>query len=353
MLKKTSKLLAWVLGTILLLVGGFLLYATLTDYKPEEKITLDIVNNQTPIVKEGQPITITTFNIGYAGLDKNQDFFMDGGSMSRSSSEEQTRQNLKNISTFLKKAASDIYLLQEVDQASTRSYKIDQVSYIRKELPSYSSVYATNYKVSWVPVPLLEPMGAAHSGLLTLSTFHSTESYRYDLPGKESWPVQQFELDRAFTESRFPVQNGKELVVLNLHLSAYDKGGSIRKQQLGYLASYIEQEDRKGNYLIIGGDWNHMLPGTNAEAFPATQAWPEWLQTFPEDFQPEGYSWAVDAQLPTVRTIDIPYTEGINFRAVIDGFLVSSNVEVLSVEAWDLKYENSDHNPVTAEFILK
>ncbi|KRE49366.1 hypothetical protein ASG81_05310 [Paenibacillus sp. Soil522] len=49
----------------------------------------------------------------YAGLDKNQDFFMDGGKHSRSSSKEQTRANLDSISSFLKTAHSSFYLLQD------------------------------------------------------------------------------------------------------------------------------------------------------------------------------------------------------------------------------------------------
>lgn len=196
-------------------------------------------------------------------------------------------------------------------------------------------------------------MGSAHSGLLTLSEFKSTSNNRYDLPGKEAWPIQQFELDRAFMETRLPVDNGKELVLINLHLSAFDEGGKIRKQQLDYLASYIKKENDQGNYLILGGDWNHSLPGTDPQAFETTQAWPEWLQKFPEDFKLDGFQWAVDPKVPSVRTVDVAYTENINFRGVIDGFLVSPNVELVEVQGHDLAFENSDHNPVTARFVLK
>ena len=80
-----------------------------------------------------------------------------------------------------------------------------------------------------------------NSGLLTLSKFGSTSNVRYDLPEKKAWPRQLFELDRAFMESRFPVDNGKELILINLHLSAFDQGGTIRKQQLEYLSTYIQE----------------------------------------------------------------------------------------------------------------
>lgn len=351
--KKISKILGLTLLTLTLIAGGFLLYITLTDYKPKEIVEIVIHNNKEQIFKQGTPFTVTTFNIGYAGLDKNQDFFMDGGAMSRSSSEGQTRTNLEALTSFMQTIKSDLFILQEVDIHSSRSNQINQSEYIYKAMPDYSNVFATNYKVPWVPVPILNPMGSVQSGLLTLSAFKSTSNYRFDLPGKENWPRQQLDLDRAFIESRFPVDNGKELVMINLHLSAFDKGGKIRKQQLDYLSAHIKKEYQKGSYIILGGDWNHVLPGTDPQLFKTTQPWPEWLQLFPKDFQPDGFKWVIDHEVPTVRTLDVPYSEGTNFRAIIDGFLISPNIQMSNVQGDPLSFENSDHNPVTARLILQ
>lgn len=251
------------------------------------------------------------------------------------------------------KAASEIYLLQEVDLAASRSFNINEVDYLADFLPGYSYTFALNYKVPWVPAPLFKPMGSVNSGLLTLSAFHSTSARRFDLPGKEGWPRQQLDLDRAYLESRFPVDNGKELVLVNLHLSAFDEGGRIRQQQLDYLSAYLEKEQEQGNYIVLGGDWNHSLPGTSPEAFPTIQGWPAWLQKFPDSFKPDGFQWVVDPGVPTVRTLDIPYTDGVNFRAVIDGFLVSTNIKVLSFQGHELSFEHSDHNPITVQLVLQ
>lgn len=353
MLKKTLKWLAWIVLIPVAALAIFLIYITASDYKPPAQVELQANNNSTTILKQGDPFTVTTFNIGYAGLDQGQDFFMDGGTMSRSSSKGQTETNLSAIEDFLSDTQSNLYMLQEVDVNSSRSNHINQVKKISDSLHGYSDTFAYNYKVPWVPIPVTHPMGGAQSGLLTLSTFNSTSQTRFDLPGKESWPVQLFELDRAFIESRLPVDNGKELVLINLHLSAFDKGGTIRKQQLEFLADYINQEVKKDNYLILGGDWNHSLPSTDPSKFPTQQEWPEWLQAFPDTFGPDGFQWAVDPNTPSVRTLDVAYQEGINFLAVIDGFLVSPNVEILNVTGHNQNFENSDHNPVTAGFKLK
>lgn len=246
------KAISLTLLAAVLILGGFLVYITLTDYKPQEITTLTVNNNPQQVMKQGESFSVTTFNIGYAGLDKGQDFFMDGGTKSRSSSREQTKINLEAVASLMTATDSDLFMLQEVDIDSSRSNGIDEVSYLSNKFADYSNVFATNYKVPWVPLPVLDPMGSVNSGLLTLSRFNSTSNIRYDLPGKETWPRQQFDLDRAFVESRFPVDNGKELILVNLHLSAFDQGGTIRKQQLEYLSAYIKKENDKGNYLILG-----------------------------------------------------------------------------------------------------
>ncbi|GIO35077.1 MULTISPECIES: endonuclease/exonuclease/phosphatase family protein [Paenibacillus] len=351
------KKMLWIVGGVvlaaLLLAGGFLLYVTVTDYRPGKTEPITVANNPDRVLETGNAFTVTTFNIGYAGLDRDQDFFMDGGTGSGSRSKKQTELNLRGMGTFLSGNRSDFIFIQEVDVNSTRSYRLNEAEALKEYLPNYSFSYADNYKVPWVPVPVFHPMGHARGGLLTLAKYKSSGATRYDLPGKEKWPKQQFDLDRAFIESRIPVNNGKELILANLHLSAFDQGGSIRKQQLQFMKEYMKKEAEKGNYVILGGDWNHSLPGTDPKAFKTTQSWPEWLQPFPENVLPEGFHWAVDKTVPSVRTVDVPFKEGINFRAVIDGFLVSPNVDILKVEGHDLKHEHSDHNPVTAEFVLK
>lgn len=42
-------------------------------------------------------------------------------------------------------------------------------------------------------------------------------------------------------------------------MSAYDKGGKMRKAQMKLLDSVIEKEYKMGNYVIVAGDYNHAL----------------------------------------------------------------------------------------------
>lgn len=353
MAKKIFKITISILAAILILAAGYVAFMIVTDYKPEEKISLDVKNNKSETLNTKNEIKITTFNIGYGTMDESVDFFMDGGVMSRGLSKEKTLENMDAIIKVLKDLNSDLMFLQEVDLKATRSYKVNELQMIKDEFKDYSSNFAINYKVPWVPIPLYKPHGNVLSGLLTLSKYDITSATRYDLPGKSSFFMQLGDLDRAMTVNRMPVDNGKELVAVNAHLSAYDKGGTVRKIQLGYIKQFLEEEYAKGNYVIIGGDWNQQIPGTNAFDFPTTEEWPEWLQDVPEDLTPANFTWAYDKTVPSDRTVAKSYTPGENLLSVIDGFLVSDNIEIISTVGSDLEFKNSDHNPVTITFKLK
>lgn len=353
MVRKILKTVLCIFLALILLAGSYIGFMIATDYKPEEKIALDIENNVEKKLKTNENISISTFNIGYGTMDNTVDFFMDGGKMSRGVSKERTIENMNGIINTLGNLNSDILFLQEVDVKATRSYKVNELELLKNTFPEYVTTFAINYKVPWVPIPLSNPHGHVLAGLTTFSKYSVDSAVRYDLPGKSSFFVQLGDLDRAMAVHRIPVENGKELVAINAHLSAYDEGGLIRKVQLGYIKNILEEEYNKGNYVIIGGDWNQQIPGTNAFDFPTTEEWPDWLQDIPEDFAPTGFNWAYDKTVPTSRTVATAYTEGKNLLSIIDGFLVSNNIEVVSTVGTNQNFKYSDHNPVTITIKLK
>ncbi len=46
-----------------------------------------------------------------------------------------------------------------------------------------------------------------------------------------------FDLDRCYSISRIPVENGKELVIFELHMSAYGNSDAIREGQIRMLCN--------------------------------------------------------------------------------------------------------------------
>jgi len=340
-----------VLGIAVIAAGSLILYLTVTEFKPGDRMPVQILHQQSLPVDVHSELTITTFNIGYAALERDADFFMDGGTMSRGFSQGHVERNLARVVDLLQALESDFYLLQEVDEKSTRSFGINQRERLTKALPDYTSSYAVNYQVGWVPIPLTAPMGRVRSGLQTLSRYTVREATRFALPSHASWPLRLGHLKRCLLETRIPVSNFKELVVAHVHLEAYDAGG-VRNAQLAFLEDYARAEVAKGNYVILGGDWNHVLAANPQEVRARHSAtWPAWLQLLPEDFLPE-FIWAFDERVPSVRDLNGPFDPQHTFTCTIDGFLVSPNVEVIEVHGHDLGFEFSDHNPVTLRFRL-
>lgn len=340
------------LAITLLIPILFIGYLTIRNPKYEDVIELDILNNPEEIARHDETFKATIFNLGYAGLDKDQDFFADGGKNSRGESYERVMDNLESMAKFLKEDNADFMLIQEIDRRASRSYDIEQYIYLNEYFSDYGSSFSYNYNAIWVPVPIFDPMGYANAGLGTYSKYKASQASRYELEGQESWPMILAELDRCIMETYIPLDNGKNLVLINLHLSAYDKGGELRSKQVKHLIRHMNDLYDEGHYVVLGGDWNQLLGTKQLEDPDFIENWPEWLVQAPDTLTETGFNWGIDESVMTVRDLNAPYEEGETFEAIIDGFLVSPNIEIVKVKGHDLGYEYTDHNPVSLYFNL-
>ncbi len=342
-MKKMLKILIIFFVVIIVLFGLFLLIATIKDYQPDEETEIFSPEIQ-EIVGTDFEINILTWNIGYCGLSSETDFFYDGGK-SVFPSKKIVERNLDSINNFLKKNENyDFILLQEIDEKSKRTYRFNQFDTIAKLFEGRNSSFGKNYDVFFVPQPITKPMGRVKFGLMTISKYVPSKVIRYSFPGNYSWPVRLFFLDRCFLVNRYTLANEKELIVINTHNSAYDNG-SLRNKQMEYLKIFLKSEYEKGNYIIVGGDWNQCPPNFNT-LFNGDLMDFELKKDIPYDFLPK-WTWAYDNTLPTNRRVDVPYKKGKTLTTVIDFYLLSPNIKKISIKNIDLGFENSDHNPVS------
>ena len=350
-MKKALKIIGCVLLAVVILAGGFIGYLTLTEFNPAATENASVTNGQNDTLHVGDSLRVMTFNTGYAGLDSSQDFFMDGGSkVNPEGGTEQVKSNMAAILETIQSENAQIVLLQEVDEDSARSGYINQVAYYQSNTVM-TSAFAINYQCSFVPYPI-PPIGKVQSGIMTLSAYQPTEATRESLPCPFSWPVRVANLKRCLLVERFPVADSdKELVVVNLHLEAFDDGEG-KAAQTQQLYSFLKSEYDKGNYVIAGGDFNQ----TFSTAASIGGSWEgKWTPAnLDEDSIPEGISLAVDPTLPTCRSLDQVYTGDRENHAfyIIDGFLVSDNVQVDEIHTLDLDFAASDHNPVVMQVTL-
>lgn len=350
-MKLVLKIILLLIATGVLYLAVQIIYATITDYKPEEIEEVPIKgNNQQKITTD--TLTFYTWNIGYFGLGKESDFFYDGGQMVISPEEWvlKNKQGItENISSW---KDADFILLQEVDTFSKRSYYINQYEEIHGILNNFNGAFAFNYKVSFVPVPVTKPMGKVTGGLASYFKYNSIETKRYDYPGNFSWPTSLFFLDRCFLMKRFKLENGKELVVINTHNSAYDESGKLKEGELEVLKTHILNEHERGNYVVVGGDWNIAPPEFDTYGDKPFERGMSVVHNLEKDLLPAGWKWIYDPLMRTNRNLMYAYKTGETHTTLIDFFLVSPNIEALEVKTLDLGYEYSDHQPVKMKIKL-
>jgi len=347
-----KKLMKIVLGLFCFLALGFaglIGYATLSDYTPDPT-TLVFENPDARPVPGQARFGLMIWNLGYGGLGQDMDFFYDGGKQVRPD-KSIVEKNVAAIETFIARQTDiDFFLFQEVDQNSKRSYAIDEVLKIAGIFPQFYSSFGKNYDVFFVPVPPLNPLGHVLSGLQTLAKFEPVKVVRHSFPGNYAWPQGLFMLDRCFMVSRYRLETGKELLIINTHNSAYDDG-TLRSNQMAYLKKFLIQEYEKGNHVIVGGDWNQ-CPPLFSPGFAKNRMDNENRMDIEATYLP-GWKWAYDRAIPSNRRLVAPYDEKSTLTTVIDFFLVSPNIEVLKVQGIHLDFEHSDHNPVKLEILLK
>ena len=327
--KKALKIalisLTSVILAIVLTLGGYVTYVFAAYYRLEDKLVLEVDKaDGASSVPVGEELRMVSYNIGFGAYSDDYTFFMDGGDESRCRSEQIGIENVKGALSVANNADADIYLFQEVDIDATRSYHVNQLDILKESLGGeFASVYAQNYDSPYLFWPLLEPHGANKSGIATFSRFDVSSALRRQLPIEDGF-MKLLDLDRCYSVSRIPCEGGRELVVYNVHLSAYTSDGTIANEQLKMLIADMQGEYDKGNYCIAGGDFNKDLPDDTGDADYT------WAQPIPPEIIPEDFTLIPPEADPikSCRDAGVVYDADTSFTIPVDGFIVSNNVEV-------------------------
>ena len=346
------KILSAVL-VLLLIVGGYVAYVLIDYHRVGDH---DIaVSGEGEAVETGTEYSLISYNIGFAAYTPDFGFFMDGGTESRAASKESVERVMGEIADFLLKQDADFLMVEEVDVDATRSHHVDERARLMWALEDYATAFAVNYDSPYLFYPILKPHGKSLAGMLTASRYAMTEAKRVELPIEESL-YKFLDCDRCYTVCRVPVENGRELVLYTVHLSAYTSDGTVATEQLELLLADMQSEYEKGNYAVCGGDFNKDMLGDSSEIFGVSGEEHTWAQPLPLDLM-EGTGirlaeYDLEDPVPSCRNADGPYHDG-QFVLTVDGFLVSENVQAELVQVLDVGFLWSDHNPVELRFTLK
>lgn len=366
--KKMSKPLKAVLLSclavillILLSVSGYAIYLFSAYYRLPDLQELTVEEATKGYIVEnvvcGEEYSVMSYNIGFGAYERDFGFFMDGGTESRAFSKERLVKNIEEIGKYLNDAWADFFFIQEVDENGTRSYHYNERTALTSALSAYQAVWAQNWDSPYLLYPLSEPHGKNRAGMITFSRYMIESSLRRRLP-VESGPYKIVDLDRCYTVSRIATDTGKELVLYNVHLSAYTSDGEVAEKQLKMLIEDMKKEYLAGNYVVCGGDFNKDILGNSEEVFgTAGKEEYSWAKAFPEELL-EGTGLTLvkpfeeNCPIPSCRNADGPYHDR-QFVVTVDGFIVSDNVTVKKTMTHDTLFMYSDHNPVSMVFVLE
>lgn len=354
------KILLGVLALLLAIVLAYVIYVFAVYYRvvDNQVLEVNVLSDQEPDSGAVSQYRIASYNIGFGAYSNDYSFFMDGGKESRARSPEAVRENVTGAMETVKAIDPDFLFLQEVDVDGTRSYHINELDLVNGALEGrfLNWTFAQNYDSPYLFWPLLEPHGANRAGQATYSSLSISSALRRQLP-IEDGVMKLVDCDRCYSVQRVPLaEGGAELVLYNLHLSAYTSDGTIAEEQLKMLFADMLGEYEKGNYAIAGGDFNKDLLGNSDEIFGVSGPAYTWAQPIPASLVPEGLSIVApfDPDKPTAscRNADRVYGPD-NYRVTVDGFVVSANVEVRTAKVWETGFRWSDHNPVYMDFVLR
>ena len=352
-MKKLLKVIAVIVLALILIIAAMLGVLSAAEYRPADVETVAADPGAEALLETGTELTLVSWNCGYGALGDNADFFMDGGKSVYTADRARVEKNLDGIREALKSLDPDLAVLQEVDVNSSRSYGQDERTVLREAIPGASEAFAYNFNTLYVPYPV-PPIGHVESGLYTLSRAKARTAERISLPSPFSWPIRLVNLKRCLLVSRFPVKGtDRELVLINLHLEAYDSGEG-KEAQTRQLVSFMQAEYEKGNYVIAGGDFNQRFTNVDQSAYPVYEGMWQPGEIDAAAFG-ENFALLADNTVPTCRSLDRAWAgaekDGFQFY-LIDGFIVSANVRTDEVKTLDLGFAFTDHNPVQLRFAL-
>lgn len=375
-MKKFLKAVGILLGAVLVLLVGYLIYLFASYHRIPDNQELKVETSAAQTSNLSSLHTDTeysalTYNIGFGAYTPDFSFFMDGGKSSWAKSKESVLETIQGAGELAASKDPDFAMIEEVDLNSTRSYHVNEYNILKDCFPDYYYVFAQNYDSAFLFYPFTQPHGSSKSGIGLFSRYPVTSALRRSFPVSTSF-TKFFDLDRCYSISRVSVDNGKELVIFALHMSAYGNSDAIREGQIAMLAADMQKEYEAGNYVLCGGDFNHDLKASADEENPETgkedqsnsnsdREYESWAYPFPREELPEHFSFCLD-QLSkeersnlwnSARNADMEYIPGETYTVTLDGFIISDNIECLSYENINTGYSYSDHDPVYVEFKLK
>ncbi|TYP97880.1 endonuclease/exonuclease/phosphatase family metal-dependent hydrolase [Tenacibaculum adriaticum] len=246
-MKRLIKLLFALLLLLIISFSVFFVWASSPTL--DEKEYAQLIEYNYPTSTDTDSIySIVTYNIGYlSGMTNNRAI---------AKPKELFDENLEKVRTEIKKVNPDIIAFQEIDYKASRSFEVNQEEEIAKLGYNYVAK-GVNWDERYLPYPYWPPsmhFGKVVSGQSIISKYPLKDYERIVLERVADSP---FYRDALYLERLAQVVKvtleGKEVVLINVHLEAFDKPTRIK--QFHYVLELFNKY--KNEYpTILLGDFN-------------------------------------------------------------------------------------------------
>lgn len=271
--------------------------------------------------------SIATYNIGYlSGMTNNLPIAKPKSLFDK---------NLSKVKAVIADLNIDILAFQEIDYASARSFDVNQHLEIVKI--GYQFIGQTvNWDKRYLPFPywpISVQFGHVYSGQSILSHYPILSQQRIVLDAVANAPFYRtaFYIDRLAQIDKIDL-NGKEVIVINVHLEAYDKPTRM-KQTLAVLELYNNFKDKFPTLLV--GDFNSDIKFTDASIAPIINSPDIGIAAYPKENYPN-----TSSSVNPIKRIDYIFYNK-NF------------IEEISSRVLTEMGDASDHLPLMMVFKLK
>ena len=219
--KKIFKIIGIIAGVVVTALIVYIIYLYASYHRIEDNLSLEVESHAqaNAYLTTEKEYSALTYNIGFGAYTPDFSFFMDGGRSSWAKSKDSVLETVQGAGELVRSYDPDFALIEEVDLNSTRSYHVNEYDILKDCFADYDTVFAQNYDSAFLFYPFTQPHGKSRSGLALFSRYPVTDSLRRSFPVSTSFS-KFFDLDRCYSISRIPVDNGKEFVIFELHMSA-------------------------------------------------------------------------------------------------------------------------------------
>ena len=324
-----KRFLKYLSRFFLLLIVAFVIFFFWASSPTLELSEYQALNaNETKSAQENDTVfSIVTYNIGYlSGMTNNR---------AVESPQELFDANMAKVVSEIKKVKPDIMAFQEIDFDASRSYHINQEEELAKLGYGYQAK-AVNWDETYVPFPYWPfsmHFGKVVSGQSIISKYPLKEHQRIVLQRVADTPFYRdaFYLERLAQVVKV-ILNGKEMVVINIHLEAFEKE-TRAKQFEEVLAIFNQYKDTYPTILL--GDFNSRARDPNAVV------------------QKLFAMKAIGSAAFNLNKLSNTYDTKDPFERIDYIFYTKNSIEYISGKVLNDFGQASDHLPVEMQFRLK